>query len=176
MRERIREAVASYPGIHARALARHLHTSLALVQYHLGSLEAAHEVRSVRTGGFRRYFPPSSFEELTPRERAILNLLRREKPLEIVLVLLEEGRLTHGQLAEALGWPKSVLSFHLDKLVAAGVVHREASGEEKGLELRDAEAVRRILRRFEPIEESAARIHDTWEDLFSGHRRRRRAD
>lgn len=172
-REKVRETVRSFPGIHTRALARQLNTSLALAQYHLQALEEAREVKSVQVGGFRRYFPAKAFGALTASEKKVLNILRREKPLEIVLALLEFGRLHHGELSEALGWSKPTLTYHLEKLVEAGLVLREPKGETRGFSLKDPDGVRSLLTQFQPVAEVDARVHDTWEDLFSGHRRKK---
>jgi predicted transcriptional regulator len=171
-RDRILQAVRAYPGIHLRSLVRHLGTSLALIQYHLRALEEAGQVRSHSVEGFHRYFPVETYRDLTPRERAILNLLRRERPLEIVLALLEFGRLQHKELVDIVGGSKAALTYHLEKLADAGIVQKVAKGDERGFTLRDPDAVRRLLARFQPVGDLPARVHDTWDDLFAGHRAR----
>lgn len=175
VRHRVLETVREYPGIHVRGIERHLRIPLALAQYHLKELEDARTIRSLQVGGFRRYFPAETFENLTPRERAVLNVLRRERPLEIVLTLLEAGRLRHQDILDAVGGTKPALTYHLEKLVDAGIVDRVARGDDRGFALKDPDGIRRLLRRYEPVDDVAARVHDTWDDLFSGHRRSRQA-
>ncbi len=172
MRDRVLEAVRTYPGLHLRGLVRSLDSSVALVLYHVRALEEAGHIRSVRVGGYQRYFPAKAYKELTRHDRAVLNLLRLERPLEIVLALLEFGRLQHKELLEVVGGSKPALTYQLEKLMAAGIVDRTAKGEERGFSLRDPHHVRSLLAKYEPVDEFPAHVHDTWDDLFRGHRSR----
>lgn len=172
MRDRVLEAIRAFPGIHIRGLVRQLGTSLALVQYHVRLLEQEGVIRSTHAANFVRFFPKESFRELSPKDRALLHLIRQERPLEIILALLEFGRLQHRDLLEVVGGSKPALSYHLDRLVEAGIVERVAKGEEKGFSLKDPDRARALLTRFEPVSDVPARVAETWEDLFHGHRKR----
>ena len=169
-RDQVLGVVERFPGIHFRALVRELETSTALARYHLEALEGDGQVRCVHLGGFARYFPAATFGELTADERAKLAVLRQERPLEIVLALLELGAMQHRDLLDVVGGSKGNLTYHLQKLTASGVVVRVARGEEKGFHLADEAEVKRLLARFEPAGDIVDHVHDTWDDLFGGHR------
>lgn len=171
-RERILDTVRAFPGIHFRGIVRELDTSTALVRYHIQQLLQDGKVRSVELGGFVRYFPKESYRELGPQDRELLALLRQERPLEIVLALLELGPMQHRDLHEVVGGSKGTLTYHLKKLTRAGVVRRVARGEERGFHLEDPDHLRDVLAQHEPSSDIVDRVHDTWEDLFGGHRDR----
>lgn len=170
MRTHILEAVRAYPGIHFRALVRELDTSTALARYHLEKLLGEDELRSVEISGYVRYFPTDVYEELDEEEKEQLNVLRQEKPLEIVLALLEFGSMQHKDLHELVSGSKGTLTYHLNKLVDADIVNRVPRGDDRGFHLQDEERVRRLLARYRPESDVFEEIHDAWEDLFGGHR------
>jgi predicted transcriptional regulator len=170
VKERIRAAVESFPGIHLRGIVRYAETSTALARYHLDALVRENVVREVRVGGFTRYFPKEQYGELTPKQRQILQLLRQERPLEIVLAILEHGPMQHRDILEFVGGSKGTLSYQLDKLIAADVLRKVPKGPEKGFHLVDPEGLRKLLSRYEPVPEIYKQVNDLWEDLFRGHR------
>lgn len=169
MRGLILETVRSFPGIHFRGIVRELDTSTALVRYHITDLIDQGEVRQAEIGGFVRYFPAETYKELTDEEREILNVLRQERPLEIVLALLEFDSMQHKDLHEIVGGSKGTLTYHLNKLVDAGVVNRVRRGEDRGFHLVDADHVRKLLTQYEPEPDLLDHVHDLWDDLFGGH-------
>ncbi|MDX1611844.1 MAG: ArsR family transcriptional regulator, partial [Candidatus Thermoplasmatota archaeon] len=132
MREQVLGAIEHFPGIHFRGIARELETSTALVRYHLQALEEEGAVRREEVGGYTRYFPAQDYEALTEEEREMLNVLRQERPLEIVLALLELGAMQHKDILEIVGGSKGTLTYHLNKLIDAGVVYKVARGDDRG--------------------------------------------
>jgi predicted transcriptional regulator len=166
MRDRVREVVDTYPGIHFRALVRELDTSTALARYHLEDLMDEGEIRSVDVGGYTRYFPRGELEGLTEEERSMLNAIRQKRRLEIVLALLEGGPAPHKGLHDFVGGSKGTLSYHLGKLQEAGIVEKTDRGH---FQLVDREVVRRLLVRYEPESDLLDEVHDLWEDLFGPH-------
>lgn len=169
MRELILDAIEEFPGIHFRALVRELDTSTSLARYHIEKLLDADSIRSEEIGGYVRYFPTEEYEELSDEEREQLNVLRQEKPLEAVLALLEFGSMQHKDLHEIVPGSKGTLTYHLDKLVDAGLVHRVPRGEDRGFHLVDEDRTRRLLARYRPESDMLDEVHDMWEDLFGGH-------
>lgn len=175
VRDRIMETIRLFPGIHLRGIVKHLETSTALARYHLESLINDGTVRDYEVGGFTRYFPKEDYESLSESDRRVLHVLRQERPLEIVLALLELGPMQHRDLLEVVGGSKGTLTYQLDKLADADVIDKVSKGPERGFHLHDPDRVRRLLARYEPVPEIVQHVHDTWEDLFSGHRRGRRS-
>lgn len=172
MRDRIQESIRRFPGIHLRGLVKEVGTSTALARYHIQALESDNIIRTVEVGGFVRYFPRDTYRELSPKERAMLGVLRQDRPLEIVLALLDLGPMQHRDLLDIVGGSKGTLSYQLEKLIEAGIVEKVARGDDRGFHIVNPDATRDLLARFEPVPELLSNVHDIWEDLFSGHRKR----
>lgn len=121
----ILQLVARVPGAHLRGIERMTGLPLGQVLYHLDRLERMGLVVSARDWGFRRYFVASDVDR---REKKLLGALRHDAPRRIALALLERGALAHKDLQALVGVAGSTLSFHLQRLVASGVLQRERVG------------------------------------------------
>jgi len=170
MKQLILEAIEEYPGLHFRGVARELDTSTSLARYHLDQLIDEEKIRSEEVGGYVRYFPTDEFDELSDEGREKLNVLRQEKPLEIVLAILQFGSMRHKELHEIVPGSKGTLTYHLNKLIDADIVRRVRRGEDKGFHLVDEDETRRLAARYRPESGMLDEVHDMWEDLFGGHR------
>lgn len=171
MKQQIMECVHSFPGIHLRGIVKHLDTSTALAHYHLDHLVQEKRVREVRVGGFTRYFPQKEYRDLSAKDRQVVQFLRQERPLQIVLSILEYGSMQHRDLLEIVGGSKGTLTYHLDNLVEAGIVRKVPKGPDKGFHVVDPAGVRRLLARYEPLPDVYDQVHELWDDLFRGHKR-----
>ena len=120
-REDILGCVRQHPGVHLRGIERRTGLPLGQVLYHLDRLERMGLVASHRDSGFRRYFAPDA---ISRTEKPILSALRHDVPRRLVLALLERPGLPHKVLQQGAGVAGSTLSFHLQRLVAAGVLVR----------------------------------------------------
>ena len=158
MRRRIRQAVEDYPGLHLRELARHLGTSVALVEYHVPFLVTQGLVERVEEGNLHRLYPAA----LPQRDRARLAALRDRAGLQVVMVLLDRGPLRHGALAKATRLGKSTLSFRLRRLEEAGLV---AQADGAYAAVAPAE-LRRLLARHRPTPDLMDRFAGLWSDLY----------
>lgn len=171
--DQIMQTIRDYPGIHLRGLVKQLDTSTSLARYHLEALVGDGLVRDYEVGGFTRYFPREEYDALDERSLHMLHVLRQQRPLEIVLAILDVGPMQHRDLLEIVGGSKGTLTYQLDKLIEANIITKVAKGPERGFHLSDRDKVRKLLARYEPVPSVVEHVHDTWEDLFSGHRRRR---
>jgi predicted transcriptional regulator len=164
VRRRVYRHVLQYPGIHLRGVEHQLGISSALASYHLHELEKGGWLRSYEMQGYTRWFPGRRSREatLTRRERRMLGLLREEAALQVTLLLLERGEMTHGQLVEELGLAKSTVSYHLAKMERAGLVRRR----EEAVTLADVDLAESLLLRFEPTPDLLGRFRRLWEDLY----------
>lgn len=164
VRRAVYRLVLQYPGIHLRGVEQQLGISSALASYHLHHLEKAGWLRSYEMEGYTRWFPgPRSREaRLSRRERKLLGLLREEAALQVTLLLLDRGSLSHGELVGELGLAKSTVSYHLAKMERAGLLRRRA----EGVELVDAELAESLLLRFEPTPGLLGRFERLWRDLY----------
>lgn len=165
VRQRVYDAIARYPGLHLRGLERQVGVSAPLVQYHVRRLEEAGFVESREQGGYVRFYPTPKARSgrLSLADQALVGLLREQVPLHIVLLLLDEGPLTHGELVERVGVAKSTLSYHLAKLAEAGIVER---GEGPAVRLCDRDRVYRLLLAHAPTPDLLDAFAKLWDDLY----------
>ena len=161
----VHACIRRYPGIHLRGLERELRMSSALVHYHVKQLEKAGKVVSAAVGGYTRYYA-TDLDDMPAADRELLAVLREEVPLHVVLLLLERGETTQGDLTDALGLAKSTVSYHVDKMVARGVLERLGSGPGVRLRARDAPRLRRLLLAYEPTDDLRRRFGRLWGDFY----------
>lgn len=138
----ILRCVTLHPGVHLRGIERRTDLPLGQVLYHLDRLERMGLVGSTRDAGFRRYFSAS---DVSRPEKPILMALRHDVPRLIVLALLERPGLAHKELQEVAGTAGSTMSFHLQRLVAAGALVRGREGSQWGYRVADPPQARRAL-------------------------------
>jgi predicted transcriptional regulator len=166
MRKLVYDAVRRYPGIHLRNLERQVGTSAALAQYHLKHLVDEGFVEVHDQGGYTRYYPTSKGKSarVTAKDVPILGLLREGPALHIVLVLLDHGPKTHGELARETKIGKSTLSYHLAKLAEVGIVERVPS--QPALRLANRDYIYRLLLTYSPTPDLLDTLSDLWRDLY----------
>jgi predicted transcriptional regulator len=145
-RRAIHDHVRNRPGVHFNELVRALDLAPGQVQYHLKRLTRADRLVADELFGQTHYYPP----EFDDWERAALALLHRETSADIVAELLAAGPLGAGEVAERVGIARSTCSWHVDRLVEAGVVRKERDGNRVVLTLSEPERTARLLRRAEP--------------------------
>lgn len=145
-RATVADAVARHPGIHVNALVRRLDLAPGQVQYHLRRLRAADAVVAEPLYGRTHYYPPS----YTDWERRALALLRRETAGDVVAALLVEGEARPADLAARLDLARSTLEWHLDRLVAEGLVEKRREDRRVTLAPAAPGATARLLREADP--------------------------
>ena len=145
-RDRLLAHVRDHPGRHARALGRELDLATGQLQYHLRRLRNSGAVVVDERHGRTHYFPPGYDEA----ERERLALARRETSRAILAALLA-GETPAADLAAQLGVARSTLSYHVDRLRAAGLVDERRGGSGRVyLSLADRGTVRSLLSTVEP--------------------------
>ena len=118
-RRDIYRAIDGAPGVHVRELQRRLDYAKGTVQYHLRWLADHDLVESETDGEYTRYYPA---RELAPEDKRTLSALRRRYSREVLAHLAADGPLTTTDLAERVGKSQSTVSWHLSRLLDAGVV------------------------------------------------------
>jgi predicted transcriptional regulator len=121
-RRRLYDHVLAHPGVHLREIERATHLPLGQVLYHLDRLERMGLLASARENGFRRYYDAST---VSRQEKPLLAALRHEVPRRVVLALLERPGLAHKELLDLVPVAGSTLTFHLQRLLTAGVLTAE---------------------------------------------------
>jgi predicted transcriptional regulator len=162
-RERTFALLREYPGLHVREVARRANLSEALALYHLDALVALGLLESRSDSGFRRFYPVKG-PAPSDADKPLLALLRQPAPLSICLLLLEVPQASHQEITESLGLAKSTVSYHLAKLRDAGVIVVGENG--RGLKIADRARVRRVVLRWKPVGQMAARFERIWTALY----------
>lgn len=166
VRRRTLELVRSYPGLHLREIQRQLDTSAMLTEYHLNLLEKWGLVTSIQEKNYRRFFANAQVPRPLSREdKRALGLLRQTIPLGVLLLLLEHGRRTHGEIAQALGLHKSTLTYHLNLLEKAGVIERE--GDTRRIEPAARKRILSLLRSYSLTPDLVDAYAGLWADVVS---------
>lgn len=122
---RILEYVSSHPGVYLREICRELGLAMGAVQYHVRRLERDGRITSARRGLRRFFYPANLFGE---RQREVLSILSLDTPRELLLNILENPKSTHAELAAAAHVSAPTASWHLKRMVDAGIVGRNQEG------------------------------------------------
>lgn len=141
-RRAIFEQVRDRPGIHLRAIHRATGLSFGQLLHHLHRLTANGDLAVRKDGRFSRYFIAGSFPMTSKR---VLGILRHEVPRKVVVMLICRPDLPHAALLEHLGVSPSTLSFHLGRMVEAGVLTRTPHGREVAYRVVDEALCARLL-------------------------------
>ncbi len=142
-RKKIYSQVERAPGIHFRELQRRTDLAIGSLQYHLDVLQKQHLVKSRKKGKFTRFFPV--YGEQSEEEKVALSLFREESVRKIVLFLVQKKRATNKQLARFLGLAPSTVSFHMQKLIKAGLVEKKRRKKKTYFSLANAEQAKEII-------------------------------
>ena len=141
-RKRIYDFVSSSPGCHLRELQRRLEVPLGTLEYHLKYL-VDHEYLSIRDeGGYKRYYPVG---KMRSADKNILSLLRQDIPRRLVMHLLLHPDSKFGDLAQKFDVAPSTLSFHVSKLLKAGIVSKTRLGRETTYKVENEHEVAMVL-------------------------------
>lgn len=141
-RKRIVEFVRANPGLHMRELAARVGMAVSTLEYHCYQLVKHGHLVTRESAGFKAFYPGEGMDR---RDKDILYLVRHEAPRRICSHLLLHPGDTPKSIREVLGISAPTLSFHLNKLRAAGVLREEAAGRTKHLYVEDPERVANIL-------------------------------
>ena len=119
------EYIRAHPGAHVRGVANDLHLATGDLQYHLFWLEKHGLVKTRRVGFYRCVYPTMVFQE---RHEVLLGVLTQETPREILLSLLHDPAVTQGSLARSLAHSQPTISWHLERMMRAGLVSKKKTG------------------------------------------------
>lgn len=169
-RRRLFEFLERFPGLHLRELERQLELDVRTLRHHLDFLERHDAVTVVREEGYVRYFPRAweegyFRERIGASEKRLLALLRQRVPLQIVLLLVDEGEMDTDALREATDLAASTLSYHLTKLRKAGLVTYRREGHRRFYRLGDPEGVVQLLVRYRPTTDLIDEFVDLWDQI-----------
>ncbi len=141
-RRRIFQFISDRPGTYARELERELSMQFGAIQYHLGILEEMKLLISVDDGFRKRYYVQ---QEVGRFDREMLSILKLKTPRRIALYLIQNGDSTFDSVLSQFEFTKSALSFHLRKLLVAGIVKENRSSSRTTYEVTNVDEVVRII-------------------------------
>ncbi len=142
-RRRIYELIRDSPGVHLRELERRLNLMIGNLQYHLHHLEKHNLIFQLKDGEYVRYFIKERNTDKT--ECNILCFLRRSGCRHILINLLQTPEMNNKELSKAISLSPSTISWHLKKLVDAGILEREKQGRMSSFTIKYPELVAELL-------------------------------
>jgi DNA-binding transcriptional ArsR family regulator len=166
-RRRIYHYVEDNPGTHMRQVGRELDIPMGTLEYHLRYLVDEGLLATREDDRYTRYFVKG---QTSRHEKDVLAAIRQETPRRIVAQLLMEPGASHGEILEEFDVSASTLSFHLNKLVEAGVVEKEKSGRKNLYSIVDEEVASRVLIQYREsfVDDVVDRFAEVWMDLDAG--------
>lgn len=173
-RRLIYEYIRETPGAHLRKVHRGVALPFGQVLYHLAYLEKNGLIVVKKDGKFNRYFVKNIFRK---EEKDMLAVLRHDVPRRIAILLMFRPRLTHKDVLAYVDVSPSTLSFHLQKMVDAGILAKETHGRESFYWVADEKTCAKvlILHRESFDSEVVDRFADVWLTMnFLGREERER--
>lgn len=120
------DLVRRAPGVPVRAAADALGVDYSTVQYHARVLEKHGVLVTAPVAHALRLYPPNAVPG--PRERRVLDARHCPTARLIEAAVRARGRATLGDLAGALGLPRTTAQAHLQRLARAGVLDHWREG------------------------------------------------
>lgn len=144
-RRKIYEEIVLNPGLHFRELQRRLGMPVGMLEYHLKVLLKDELIISREDGRYIRFFANTY---MSHDERKIMGFLRNETVRKIIIFVLENGRVKQRDIADFAGISPSTLSYHLNKLVGAGILLKDMRGRESYYSVKDPKTVARTIIKY----------------------------
>lgn len=148
------------PGTHFNELVRRLGVAPDTLHRLQAEAEAADAIVVDEHYGKTHFYPA----DISPENRRVLALLRRETSREILVCLLNEAPTTPTTVAERVDIARSTLEWHLDRLIDAELVAKRRDGRRVLLVVPGADRVEDLLADIEP--RMADRVLDRTTRLF----------
>ena len=141
-KRRIYRFVESSPGIHFRGIQRVLDLSVGQLDYHLNEMAKNGSIIKVEQQGNTRYFPKDT---MSKEERVVMGFLRKEITRNILLFLSERPGSTPNDILEMFNFSGPNLSYHLRRMVKAGVLEAVRDGRKQRYNVTLDEELDRLL-------------------------------
>lgn len=124
-RKNIYEYISEHPGSHFREISRNMELAIGDLQYHLDNLEKDQYVTSERHGFYKRFYPIRVYSD---RQKEIMSALNMETPRKILMILTQKPGVFHHEIASIVKLSPPTVSWHIKKLVEAGLVESRKEG------------------------------------------------
>src|SRR5574341_379844 len=141
-RKEIYTLIKKRPGVYLRELERETGFTIGQLTYHLSILVKANLITKEETAGrFKRFYPLG----LNVYERKILSLLRRPNLRKIIILVLDSKRITNKELSEKMELSPATISWYVQDLKEANLIHNEIKGNEIFYSLMDEGEIIKVL-------------------------------
>ena len=141
-RRTIFEHISRFPGTYLREMERTLTLSVGDLQYHLHRLEKASLISAHEEGRRKRYFVN---DEVRYIDREILSQVRMKTPRRIIIFLLLNPDSCFKDILAEFNFTKGALSFHLKRLLKAGLLVKSKRERETIYKVADEERIGQLL-------------------------------
>ena len=144
-RKKIYNYISKHPGLHLNELSRKLSIPISTINYHLNYLKKMGIVITKPNGKYLRYFIA---EKIGTQEKEIINFLRQDMPLKIVLFLLMYPNSSQIKISRYLGRHTTTIAFHLDKLINVHIVESISNGKEINYKIKNEKNIFELLTKY----------------------------
>jgi len=149
LEQEVRKTIFNYilknPGVHLNEISRKLCIPVSTVNYHLIYLKKIEALVTKTEGRYVRYYVA---KKISSRETKIINLLRKDVPLRIVVFLLLYPDSSQIKISRYLGRHSTTIAFHLDKLIETDIVEYSPNGTQIHYRVKSQEDIFEILSRY----------------------------
>ncbi len=163
--------ISSNPGIRYRQLLRLTSSSNGKLSYHLAELEDSRRIVIDRKRGVTRYYPLQISDEISK----VIGYIRNSVPRKIISLLIKSNGCTLSEISAFTMKAPSTTSWHLQRLIKAGIVRKDLFNEIHGTNYKsrfyhisDKELVENVLTNY--IESPLDRAVNDYSDLIDEFR------
>jgi predicted transcriptional regulator len=162
VKHRVYNLICECPGIHFRDVQRRTATATGTLTYNLDCLVKTGILKTVRDGEYLRYY---SCKELSADEKEIIELMRRKSVRHILLFLFENNTNNNEKLSKILDLSPSTISWHIKKLVCAGILKESVVGRKTFYSINNPELIGRVLIQYKEsfMDKLVDRFAEMWE-------------
>ena len=133
--------LSKHPGTYLREMEQSLSLSVGDLQYHLQQLEKAELISSQDDGRRKHYFA----KEVSIPDREVLSVIQLRTPRRIIVFLLLHPDASFKEILAEFPFTKGALSFHLKRLIKAGLITSLRREKELTYRVKDNLHVSQIL-------------------------------
>jgi predicted transcriptional regulator len=171
-RKKIYNHILKSPGLHEREIAREIGMPLSTLNYHLNYLTKRELVMAKPEGHYTRYYV---VRKVGIKDKKVISLLRQSLPRRIIMFLLLHPNSSHQDICKHLQVAPSTTSFHLNKLIDAGIIERLSKSGRNRYAIREAEDIADLLIIYKNsfFDSAVDRFVDAWMEFSPKHLRKR---
>lgn len=141
-RRKIYKTIEASPGLHFREIQRRTGMAIGSLQYHIEQLENKNLIRAEKETKFIRYY---AVRQNITVDKKLISLLRQDSVRKIIIFLLENKAVNNQKLSKAIGLSPSTTSWHMEKLLYAGVVEKRKRGRKTFFKISNPDELAVIL-------------------------------